>query len=53
MIQKAMARYGINPGKSWMVGDSQRDVEAGKAAGLKNILVPSNSHLEAILDKIR
>lgn len=53
MIQKAMARYGINARQSWMIGDSQRDVEAGKAAGLRTILVESNSKLEEILDKIR
>ncbi len=42
MIQKAMARYGIDPQLSWMIGDSQRDMEAGRAAGLKTILVESN-----------
>ncbi len=53
MIQKAMARYGIDPSQSWMIGDSKRDVEAGEAAGLKSILVESNSKLENILDKIQ
>ena len=52
MIQKAMARYGIDPSQSWMIGDSKRDVEAGEAAGLKSILVESNSRLENILDRI-
>lgn len=53
MIQKAMARYGIDAQQSWMIGDSQRDVEAGKAAGLRTILVKSNRNLEEILDKIQ
>lgn len=52
MILKAMSRYGIDPQKSWMIGDSQRDVEAGKAAGLKTILVQSNRNLGEILDKM-
>jgi len=53
MILKAMARYNIDPKLSWMVGDSQRDVEAGKAAGLKTILLESNSRPEHILNKIQ
>lgn len=52
MILKAMSRYGIDPQQSWMIGDSQRDVEAGKAAGLKTILVESNRNLGEILDKM-
>ena len=46
MIQKAMAQFGIDPKQSWMIGDSQRDMEAGRAAGLKTILVESNGNLE-------
>lgn len=53
MILKAMARFNIDPRKSWMVGDSQRDVDAGKAAGLKTILVESNSRLSTILKQIK
>ena len=45
MIQKAMARFGIDPQQSWMIGDSERDMEAGKAAGLNTILVESNGNL--------
>jgi D-glycero-D-manno-heptose 1,7-bisphosphate phosphatase len=53
LIQKAMARYGIDAQQSWMIGDSRRDVEAGAAAGLRTILVKSNRNLEEILDKIQ
>ncbi len=53
LIQKAMARYGIDPHQSWMIGDSARDMEAGKAAGLKTILVKSNGNLKGVLEKIR
>ena len=52
MIQKAMARFDIDPAQSWMVGDSERDVEAGKAAGLRTLLVKSNGDLRKILEKI-
>ena len=52
MIEKAMARYGIDPGHSWFIGDSQRDVDAGKAAGLKTIHVESNGDLEGVISEI-
>jgi len=52
MIQKAMAHFGIDPGQSWMIGDSQRDIEAGKAAGLRSILVKSNGDLKNVLERI-
>lgn len=39
MIEKAMAKYNIDPSKSWMVGDQPRDIEAGKKAGLKTIFI--------------
>ena len=35
MIEKAIARFEIDPANPVMIGDSQRDVEAGEAAGLR------------------
>lgn len=52
MIEKAMARFHIDPALSWMVGDAPRDIEAGKAAGLQTILIESNSDLREVLRKI-
>lgn len=52
MLEKAMARYGIDPSISWMIGDSERDVEAGEAAGLRAMLVKPNSNLLQVLEKI-
>jgi len=52
MIEKALARFDIDPAASWMIGDSQRDVEAGKAAGLQTILIESNSDLRGILETV-
>ncbi len=52
MIEKAMARYRIDPALSWFIGDSQRDVDAGKAAGLRTILTTSNEDLQVVLKKI-
>lgn len=52
MIEKAMARFGIDPAASWMIGDAERDVEAGKAAGLSTILIEPNSDLRNVLEEI-
>lgn len=52
MIQKAMARFGIDPGSSWMIGDAERDVKAGSAAGLRTILIETNGDLRKVLAEI-
>lgn len=39
MIEKAMAKYGIDATQSWMIGDGERDVLAGKKAGVRTIQV--------------
>ncbi len=39
MLTKAAAELGIDLSQSWMIGDGQVDVAAGKAAGCKTILV--------------
>ena len=52
MIEKAIARYGIDPAQSWFVGDSNRDQEAGIASDIKTILIESNSDLRQVLDRI-
>ena len=41
MINTFVRKYGIHRNKSYMVGDSDRDILAGKNAGLKTILVKS------------
>jgi D-glycero-D-manno-heptose 1,7-bisphosphate phosphatase len=45
MLQKAMARFHIDASSSFMIGDTPRDMEAAETAGVKGILVPSNSDL--------
>ncbi|MBC8379457.1 MAG: HAD family hydrolase [Planctomycetes bacterium] len=39
MLQKAAEEMGIDLERSWMVGDTHRDIQAGKAAGCHTILV--------------
>ncbi len=39
MIEQALRRFSIDAGRSWVVGDSLSDLEAGRAAGIRGILV--------------
>ena len=39
MILKAIEKHNISPERSWMLGDSESDVIAGKRAGVKTILI--------------
>lgn len=39
MLLAAARRHGISLGDSWMVGDQERDVEAGICAGCRTVLV--------------
>ncbi len=39
MIEKAMAKYNIDPAASWMIGDRLSDVLAGRKAGVRSIFI--------------
>lgn len=39
MLLRAAARLDIDLGRSWMIGDAERDLQAGLAAGVRPILV--------------
>ena len=39
MLVRAMQRASLDPSRTWMVGDSRADLEAGRAAGLRVGLV--------------
>ncbi len=51
-VEKALARFNIDPSKSYFIGDKERDVEAGEKAGVKGILIEANISLKTILNKI-
>ena len=42
MILKAARELGIDPRKSWVIGDKEIDLEAAKRAGCRGIRVPTN-----------
>lgn len=43
MLLRAAEDLNIDLKNSWMIGDSKRDIEAGKAAGVRTILIPQEA----------
>lgn len=39
MIEESILKFNIDRNNSWIIGDSLRDIEAGKAANIKTILI--------------
>ncbi len=49
MLEKAVARYGLDVSKCIMVGDRDRDIESADRIGIKGVRIESNAPLEALL----
>lgn len=47
MIEKAIARFNVDVEKSVLIGDSERDIQAAKKAGLKGFQIESNKLQQA------
>jgi D-glycero-D-manno-heptose 1,7-bisphosphate phosphatase len=52
MIEKALARFDIDPKKSFMIGDKMRDVECAEGAGVKGIKVELNKNINKYVNDI-
>ncbi len=52
LLYKAAWDHDIDLTKAIMVGDKEKDVEAGKAAGCRTILVPSEAGITHALDEL-
>jgi D-glycero-D-manno-heptose 1,7-bisphosphate phosphatase len=52
-VEKALARFNIDPAASYFIGDKDRDIEAAEKAGVKGILIEANSPLKLISGKIK
>jgi D-glycero-D-manno-heptose 1,7-bisphosphate phosphatase len=52
LLEKAMARFKINSAKSWFIGDADRDIEAGKKAGVQTIKLDVNASLKPVVNLI-
>jgi D-glycero-D-manno-heptose 1,7-bisphosphate phosphatase len=53
LLLQGIKRYDIDPEKSYFIGDRERDMEAGAAAGLKGILIDSDQPLQQVLHLIQ
>ncbi len=51
-IEKGLARFDIDPSRSYFIGDKERDTEAAAKAGVKGILIEANISLKTILNQI-
>lgn len=49
MLLEAIAKWGIDPGLSFMIGDSESDVKAANAAGVGAIFIGESPGTEALL----
>ncbi len=52
MLEKAIARFNINASASYFIGDRERDVMAGEAAGVKGILIDSDQPIGEVMGLI-
>ncbi|MGI4738277.1 MAG: D-glycero-alpha-D-manno-heptose-1,7-bisphosphate 7-phosphatase [Janthinobacterium lividum] len=49
MLEKAVARFHLDPAQCWLVGDRARDLEAGARLGVRGILVGQAEPVAAAL----
>jgi D-glycero-D-manno-heptose 1,7-bisphosphate phosphatase len=52
LLLQGIEKYNIDPSKSYFIGDRERDVEAGTAAGVTGILINSDQPISTVLDLI-
>jgi len=52
LLVKGIEKYNIDPARSYFIGDRERDVVAGTAAGVKGILIDSDQPISTVLDQI-
>jgi len=45
MVERACAKHQLDPAKSWMVGDKQRDLDAAAPVGVRGVLIGVNAPL--------
>ncbi len=46
MLEKAIARFNLDRQRSLFIGDSQRDIDAAKLAGVKSVKIKANESLK-------
>ncbi|MCC8427045.1 HAD-IIIA family hydrolase [Mucilaginibacter sp. UR6-11] len=52
LLLQGITKYNLDPARSYFIGDRERDVEAGTAAGVTGILIDSDQPISTVLDLI-
>jgi D-glycero-D-manno-heptose 1,7-bisphosphate phosphatase len=52
MLEKAIARFGLDRSGSFFIGDTDRDIEAGTAAGVIPVRIMPNEPLGPVVSRI-
>ena len=52
MLERAIAKYKVDVAKSYMIGDSQRDIQAAAKVGVSGVKIESNSSLRLVEELI-
>lgn len=52
LLEKALARFNVDPAKSYFIGDADRDVEAGIKACVQTVKLEVNSSLVPLAKRI-
>lgn len=52
LLEKSISRFDIDVKKSFLIGDSARDMEAAEKVGIKGILVKKNTNISSICNSI-
>ena len=53
LLEKAILEIGIEPNKSWMIGDNDSDIIAGIEVGCQTIKLDNNFNLKNAVEQIR
>ncbi len=52
LVERALAKYQIDPSQSYFIGDKQRDIDCGMAVGVKGFLIEPNENWVPIAQQI-
>lgn len=52
MLEKLIAKHGIDPTQSYLIGDRQSDIQAAQSAGVKGIQITANSNMKSFIQKL-
>lgn len=52
LLEKAISRFNIDAKRSWFIGDADRDIEAGKKAGVETLKLDVNGSLVTAAKRI-